>query len=289
MSADITTPTVALLGTGTMGAGMARNILAAGLPLRVWNRTPAKAEPLAEAGAKVAADAREAVAGADVIVTMLYDEQSVADCIESVEATEGTVWIQSSTVGVEGAERLGRLAADRGLVYVDAPVLGTRKPAEDGTLTVLASGPDEAAERCAPVFDAIGVRTLWLGTAGAGSRLKLAANLWVGTIIEGVSEALALATGLGVDPQQLLDVLKGGPLDAPYVQLKGAAMLAGEFSPAAFRLAGAAKDFGLITEAARNAGLDLAVAEAIARRFAHGVDAGHGDLDMSALFLTAKP
>jgi 3-hydroxyisobutyrate dehydrogenase len=279
-------PTVALLGTGTMGAGMARNIAGAGIPLRVWNRTRAKAEPLAEAGATVADSAADAVRGADVVITMLFDVESVeaalGDARDGLGA--GTVLLQQSTVGVAGADRLAGLAEELGLVYVDAPVLGTKKPAEDGALVVLASGPNDARARVEPVLEAIGSRTVWVGEAGQGTRLKLVANSWVLTVVEGIAEALTLATSLGVEPRQFLDVVKGGAMDAPYVQLKGAAMLAGDFAPA-FGLDGAAKDAGLIVEAARAAGADLGVLEAVQQHFARALDAGYGDLDMSATYL----
>ena len=141
---------------------------------------------------------------------------------------------------------------------MDAPVLGTRKPAEDGALVVLASGPEPVRDRVAPVLDAIGSRTMWVGEAGAGSRLKLAANAWVFTVVEGVAESLALTRDLGLDPRLFLEAVQGGALDAPYVQLKGGAMLDGAFDPA-FALAGALKDAELILEAGRGAGLDLGV------------------------------
>nr|WP_085870979.1 MULTISPECIES: NAD(P)-dependent oxidoreductase [unclassified Nocardioides] len=279
-------PTVALLGTGTMGAGMARNIAAAGLPLRIWNRTPEKARPLADV-ATVAETVADAVAGADIVVTMLFDRESVAATIaEAGEAlASGALWIQSSTVGVEGTEELARLASDLGLAYVDAPVLGTKKPADDGALVVLASGPDETRERAQPVFDAIGSRTLWVGAGLEASRLKLVANAWVFTVVEGVAESLALARDLGVDPRLFLDAVKGGALDAPYVQLKGAAMLDGELAPA-FRLEGALKDVDLILAAAAGAGVDLGLMPGIRAHFARAVDAGDGDLDMAATYRT---
>ncbi len=280
-------PTVALLGTGTMGAGMARNIAAAGLALTVWNRTRSRAEPLAEVGAVVAASAAEAVRGADVVVTMLFDTDSVvAAMAEAREGLgDGAVWLQQSTVGVAGTERLAGLAAELGLVYVDAPVLGTRKPAEDGALVVLASGPDSARDVVEPVLAAIGARTVWVGEVGQGTRLKLVANSWVLTVVEGIAESLTLAKALGVDPQHFLDVVKGGAMDAPYVQLKGAAMLAGDFTPA-FGLDGAAKDADLIVTAARGAGADLGVLEAVQAHFARALADGHGDQDLSATFLS---
>ena len=192
--------------------------------------------------------------------------------------------LQQSTVGVDGADRLAGVAEKLGLVYVDAPVLGTRKPAEEGALTVLASGPAEVRDRVEPVLDAIGSRTIWLGAAGQGSRLKLVANSWVLTVVEGIAESLTLAKALGVEPAAFLDVVKGGAMDAPYVQLKGSAMLEGNFEPA-FGLDGAAKDAGLIVAAARAAGADLAVLEAVQGHLARAVDAGHGGLDMAATYL----
>jgi 3-hydroxyisobutyrate dehydrogenase len=279
-------PTVALLGTGTMGAGMARNIAGAGIPLRVWNRTRAKAEPLAEVGAVVADTAAEAVRGADVVLTMLFDVDSVASALEEARdgLAEGTVLLQQSTVGVDGTERLARLAEELGLVLVDAPVLGTKQPAEAGKLVVLASGPESTRDLLAPVLDAIGARTTWVGEAGQGTRLKLVANSWVLTVVEGIAEALTLAGALGVDPRAFLDVVKGGAMDAPYVQLKGAAMLAGSFDPA-FTLAGALKDVDLVIEAAAGTGTDLGLIPGVRDHLARGVEAGHGDLDMAATYL----
>jgi 3-hydroxyisobutyrate dehydrogenase len=277
-------PTVALLGTGTMGAGMARNIAAAGFPLRVWNRTPGKAEAL-DGVATVASSAAEAVDGADIVVTVLFDLDAVVETLSGARSAlrEGTVWIQCSTVGVAGAEQLAGLAADLGLTYVDAPVLGTKKPAEDGALVVLASGPEDVRGRVQPVFDAIGSRTVWVGEAGTASRLKLVANAWVFTVVEGVAESLALARDLGVDPRLFLEAVKGGALDAPYVQLKGAAMLADDLAPA-FRLGGALKDVDLILAAAQEAGADLALMPGIRAHFERAVEDGHGDLDMAATY-----
>jgi 3-hydroxyisobutyrate dehydrogenase len=278
----MTTPRVALLGTGIMGHGMARNIVEAGIPLTVWNRTPDKAAGL---GADVAPSPGDAVRGAGVVVTVLSDAEVVEGVVRQAAPTAGTIWLQQATVGVAGCERLAAVAEELGLVYVDAPVLGTKGPAEAGQLTVLASGPDEVREAVTPVLDAIGARTLWLGAAGAGSRLKLVMNSWVLTIVEGVAESLTLARALGLDPQQFLDVVRGGGLDAPYVQVKGAAMLSGDFE-AQFPLWGAAKDARLIEEAAAGAGVDLAIVSAARRHFERAMADGHGDLDMVATYLS---
>lgn len=278
-------PVVAFLGTGTMGAPMARNVAAAGLETRVWNRTAARAEPLADV-ATVCAGVAEAVEGADVVVTMLYDADSVAATMEQARGSLAAtaVWVQQSTVGVEGSDRLAALAADLGVAYVDAPVLGTKEPAEKGALVVLASGPEELRERVAPVLDAVGSRTTWVGPVGAGSRLKLAANAWVLSVVQGVADSLTLARELGVDPRAFLDAVSGGALDAPYVQLKGAAMLDGEHD-ASFALSGGVKDAGLILDAARGAGVDLALVPGVHERMRAADQAGHGDLDLSATYL----
>lgn len=281
-----TNPTVALLGTGTMGAGMAASIARAGLPLRVWNRSREKAEPLAGVGAVIAGSPAEAVEGADIVLTMLFDAEAVAATMEQARGSlaPGAVWVQQSTVGVEGSDRLVALARDLGVAYVDAPVLGTRKPAEDGALVVLASGPQDVRERVTPVFDAIGSRTLWLGAAGEASRLKLAANAWVITVVEGIAESLALTRSLGLDPHLFLQAVAGGAMDAPYVQLKGTAMIEGDFAPS-FSIDGAAKDGDLIVAAARGAGVELAVVEAARDHLARARAAGHGGQDLSATYL----
>jgi 3-hydroxyisobutyrate dehydrogenase len=276
--------TVAVLGTGIMGAPMARNLLAAGFPVRAWNRTAERAAPLAEAGAVVASSPAEAAAGATIVLTMLTDADAVLETAQDALAG-AEVWVQMSTVGVEGAERCAALAADAGVALVDAPVLGSRQPAEDGALTVLASGPDELRERVDPLFDALGARTWWLGEAGSGQRLKLVANTWVLAVVEGLAETVLLAEGLGVPPQSFLDAIAGGPLDCGYAQLKGRAMIERSFPPA-FPLRHAAKDLRLIEDAAERHGLDVPLVRAISERFAEGVAAGHGDLDMSATLLT---
>jgi len=279
------TPTVALLGTGTMGTGMARNIAGAGLPLRVWNRSSDRAKALNDV-ATVADSVAAAVQGADIVLTMLYDADSVAETMEQAREHLGddTIWLQQSTVGVAGCDRLVGLAMDLGVRLVDAPVLGTRKPAEDGALVVLASGPRDARATVDPVFEAIGGRTLWLGEAGDGSRLKLAANAWVATVLEGVAESLAFTRDLGLEPALFLEAIAGGAMDAPYVRLKGKAMLSGQYEPA-FKLAGALKDVDLILAAAKAAGTDLGLMPAIRDHLARAVDAGHGDLDMAATYI----
>jgi 3-hydroxyisobutyrate dehydrogenase len=276
--------TVAVLGTGIMGAPMARNLLAAGFPVRAWNRTAEKAAPLADAGAVVARTPAEAAEGAQVVLTMLSDADAVLDSV--ADALDGPdVWVQMSTIGIEGGERCAALASERGVAFVDAPVMGSRQPAEEGALLVIASGPAELRDRVDPLFDAVGARTSWVGEAGAAQRLKLVNNAWVVAVVQGLADTLVLAEGLGVEPQAFLDGIAGGPLDSGYAQLKGKNMVARDFPPA-FTLRLAAKDLRLIVEAASRYELDLPLLSATAGRFAEGVAAGNGDLDMSATFLT---
>jgi 3-hydroxyisobutyrate dehydrogenase len=280
-------PTVALLGTGTMGAGMARNIAAAGLPLRVWNRTTERARPLADVGAQVCESAADAVRDVDVVVTVLWDAASVEQVLREVGdgLRPGTVLAQLSTVGVDGAARLDDVARELELRHVDAPVLGTKQPAEQGALVVLASGAEAQDVRSlvTPVFDAIGSRTVWLGAAGQGSRLKLAANAFVISLVAGIAQSVALTRELGLDPALFLEAVGGGAMDAPYVQLKGKTMIGRDFT-SAFGLDGALKDAELIAAASRDAGLDTTLIDALRQAQRRLVEDGHGDEDLSAIY-----
>lgn len=284
-------PVVALLGTGIMGAAMGRNVARRGMPLRVWNRTRERAEPLAADGAVVAASPAEAVADADVVVTMLDDGDTVravmADAAPALR--RGAVWAQMSTVGVAAVAPLAELAAAHGVVFVDAPVQGTKQPAEQGTLVILAAGPQPARDALAPVFDAIGQRTVWVGedgAAGGGSRLKMVTVSFSLAVTTAVAEALALAEGLGVDPRLFGEVVGGGPMDSPYVQVKSRAIIAGDYTPS-FATRHAAKDTGLIVEAATAAGVKVDGAAASHARFQRAVAQGHGDEDMAATYFAS--
>ena len=285
--------TVAVLGAGgTMGKAMARNVMAAGMAVRAWNRTRWRAADLAAEGAHLAATPAEAADGADVVLTMLADGDAVIGAMDgddgALAATaHGAVWLQASTIGEAATARCLALAAEAGVPFVDAPVLGTKQPAEQGALIVLASGPEELRERVRPVLEAVGQRTMWVGEAGAGTRLKLVTNAWILAVVEGAAEAVALAEGLGLDPGLLLEAVEGGPLDLPYLRMKAASMRDRDFAPS-FRLALAAKDAGLVEEAAGGRGLDLPLVGTIARRLAEGA-AAHGDEDVGATYLTSAP
>jgi 3-hydroxyisobutyrate dehydrogenase len=280
--------TIAALGTGVMGAPMARNLVRAGHDVRVWNRSPEKAAPLGDDGADVRDDPAAAAAGADVVMTMLADADAVLDVVRRAGLAEGQIWWQASTIGLDGTEHCEALAQETGATLVDAPVLGTRLPAEEGKLVILASGPDEALDACAPLFDAVGQRTMRLGAAGIGTRLKLAVNSWVLAVTQGTAETIALAQALELDPAWVFQALEGGALDLPYFRMKGKLMLDDEF-PASFALALAAKDARLVAEAATRHGADLPIAQAIAERFAQATEAGHGDEDMAATYRLSRP
>jgi 3-hydroxyisobutyrate dehydrogenase len=283
---------VAVLGTGIMGAAMARNLIKAGMEVRAWNRSPEKAEPLAGDGATTVADSpAEAAEGADFLLTMLADADTIADVVDGgvlSALSDGGVWLQMSTVGIEGTERLGELAAGSGVAFVDAPVLGTKAPAEGGQLIVLASGPEEVRERSEAVFKPMASKVVWLGEAGAGSRLKLVVNNWIVGLLGVLAETISLAEATGVDPERFLETIEGGPLGLPYAQIKGNMMIEEQF-PTSFSLKLARKDAALVLDAARANGLEMVVAEAVAARFDDAISSGHGDEDMAAVYEATKP
>ena len=281
---------VAVLGTGTMGAPMARNLARAGLPVVAWNRTSAKAEALASDGVRTAAAVSFAGGDLRADVTMLADAAAIEEVLGRPEGVlaalpGGASWIQMSTVGVPGVGRLAELAADRGVGFVDAPVLGSSGPAERGELVVLASGPDELRDACAPIFDAVGRRTLWLGPAGLGSRLKVVVNAWLMATTAALGETVALAEKLDVDPALFLEATDRGAVAARYVDLYGPAMAAREF-PLSFPLELATKDAGLALEAAGE-GAALRVFEATHAQFARAQELGHGRRDWAAVVCAA--
>jgi 3-hydroxyisobutyrate dehydrogenase len=284
---------VAVLGAGgTMGFPIARNLARAGMSVAAWNRSPDKAAGLAADGVRLADTPAAAAAGADLVLTMVSDADAVLACMEGERGAatvmaSSAAWVQLSTVGEIGTDECIRLAADRDLLFFDAPVLGTRQPAEQGALVVLASGPAAERDRVQPVFDVIGQKTIWVGDAGAGTRLKLVANSWVLSVVEAGAETIALAEGLGLRQELLFEALDGGTLDLPYLRIKAAAMAQRSFDPA-FRLALAAKDAGLVEEAADRRDLDLPVLRAIRQRLDEGARQ-HGDQDISATFLTSAP
>jgi 3-hydroxyisobutyrate dehydrogenase len=281
---------IALLGTGIMGAGIGRNLAKAGLEVRAWNRTRERAEPLAEEGARICDSPSEAVDGADALLTILSDGDAVAEVADSAlaAARDDAIWLQMSTVGLARTDEFAERAAEAGIVYVDCPVSGTRKPAEEGKLVVLASGPAEAISAAHPVFEAIGSKTVEAGDeAGDATRLKLVINTWLLSLTAGLAETIAVADSLGVDAKQFLEVIEGGPMDSAYAQMKGGLMLSREYETS-FPLRLAHKDARLVVEAAGD-GSDLTIARAARKLFAEAEQMGRGDDDMAAVYEAANP
>ncbi|MEV4578280.1 NAD(P)-dependent oxidoreductase [Nonomuraea jabiensis] len=280
---------VSVLGTGIMGAAMARNLARAGHTVHAWNRSRDKAEPLAAEGVHIAGTPAAAVRDADVVLTMLYDGAAVLEVMRQAAPAlrPGTAWVQSTTAGLDAIAELAAFAREHGLVFYDAPVLGTRQPAEAGQLLVLAAGPGESRQTVTPVFDAVGARTVWTGEDGAdagATRLKLVANSWVLAATNAAGEVLALAKALGVDPQSFFDAIDGGPLDMGYLRVKTGLVLEGRLTPPSFAVTTAAKDAHLIVEAGEQHGVRLDVAAASAARFDRAAAQGHGDEDMAAAY-----
>ena len=281
MSGSVNT---AVLGTGIMGSAMARNLAAAGLSTTVWDRSEQAVAPLVAAGARAAGSAAEAVRDAGVVITMLPTAEVVESAVFGEGVAEafarGAVWAQMGTIGfaaiAEIADRLSRLRPD--VLLVDAPVSGSKGPAEAGQLLILASGPHAAEAPLAPVFSAIGRKTVWLGPAGQGSRMKLVVNAYMSVLIEGVAEALELASRLGVDPAEVAQAIEGGPLDAPIADAKLHKMQAGDFAPE-FPLEWALKDVDLAIAAAGSDRLPLL--EALSGQWHAAVQEGHGREDVS--------
>jgi 3-hydroxyisobutyrate dehydrogenase len=296
---------VAVLGTGIMGQGVVRTLLREGHDVTAWHRTRDKAEPLADVGATVVDTAREAVDGAEVVVTVLFDGEAVlsvlreatsaADATAATSASDATagpgteadgpVWVQASTIGAADTARVVDLAAERGVPLVEAMMLGTKKPAETGTLVMLAAGAPDLLARVQPVLDAMGAKTITAGeSVGQGTALKLAANAWIASVTAAAAQSLALTRSLGLDPQLFLDAIEGGQADTPYAHIKGASMIAGEY-PAQFALDGLRKDVSLMREAATaaDAGFDTSLLEALAGLYGTASDRGHGGDDIAAV------
>jgi len=276
---------VAVLGIGTMGHGMAISALRAGIPTIVWNREPETTRDLAALGAEVAESAADAARRAAIVVTMVTD----ADAVVSIAGDQGmlaalspgAIWVQMSTIGVTGIERVAAMVADQrpDVTLVDAPVSGSKEPAERGQLTVFASGPDEVRSRVAPLFDALGQRTIWVGAVGAGSGVKLVNNTWLAFAAEGVSASVALARRLGLETETVLDVLGGGPLMSPWQAAKLQRIAKDDFS-AQFALSLALKDVHLALQAAGNR---LAPLACLADEWQQVVDHGLGGEDLTVV------
>ena len=284
------TTTVTVLGTGIMGTAIARRLRAAGFEVTVWNRTIEHARPLTGDGIGVEPHLARAVERADVVLTMLVDAEAVLEVADGwlPHAAEDTVWVQSGTIGVEGTARAQALAEDHALRFVDAPVLGTKGPAEHGQLTVLASGPDELLSALSPVFEAYGAKTVRAGTrAGAGTALKLACNTWLACLTAGTAQAMKIAAVLGLEPRLFLEAIGGSTSDSPYAQAKGREILAGDYDPQ-FATNGLLKDLRLAHSAVAGE-LNETLLTTLTGLFDETAELGRGDEDVAAVAYAFAP
>jgi 3-hydroxyisobutyrate dehydrogenase len=265
---------------------MAASALRAGLPVIVWDRRIEAAGDLAELGAQVARTAADAARRAAIVVTMVTDADAVISIARDqgmlAALAPGAIWAQMSTIGVAGIEAVAALAsAERpDVMLLDAPVSGSKDPAERGQLTIFASGPGEARSRVAALFGALGQRTIWVGQAGAGTRVKLVNNTWLAFATEAVAASVALARRLGLETGTVLDALGGSPLVSPWQAAKLHRVASGEFS-AQFALSLAVKDVRLALQAAGDGRLE--VLACLADEWQQAVDQGLGDQDLTVV------
>jgi 3-hydroxyisobutyrate dehydrogenase len=277
---------VAFLGIGTMGHAMATRALWAGIPTIVWNRDPNATRGLAERGAVVADSAADAARRAAIVVTMVTDLNVVLAIAKDqgmlAALAPGAIWVQMSTIGDAGMKRVESLVrAERpDVVLIDAPVSGSKEPAEQGQLTIFASGPDSVRSRLGPLFDALGRRTIWVGPVGTGSKLKLVANTWLALAAEAVNVSVALAHQLGLETETLIDALSDGPLVSPWQAAKLERIARDDFS-VQFALSLALKDVHLALE---DAGSERFVSlAALAEEWQEVVGLGFGESDLTVV------
>lgn len=279
---------VGFLGLGTMGLPMATNVAKAGFPLTVWNRTASKAQPLLSLGAKAGKGPAQVAAEVDVVVTMVSRPQDVEQIVLGPDGVadglrSGGALVDMSTVSPATSRKLaGAVAAKQG-EFLDCPVVGSKGPATDGTLVILAGGLAQTLAKCRPVLSAMGKTIIHAGNVGSGSALKLATNLLLGHLMAGFSEALALSTRAGLDPSRLLEVIEASTFHSPWYRGKGTPMLRGDFSTH-FALKHMEKDFTLMRQLADEVGAALPVTDAVRAAFSQAEAAGFGEQDYSALF-----
>lgn len=274
---------VAVLGLGTMGAAMATRLADTDLKVTVWNRSPKRTEPFRNGPARVADSPALAVEGADAVLTMVFDAVALDEVMATAlpAMSKGAIWMQSSTIGPAAAGQQAEKAARAGVRYVDAPMLGTKGPAEQGTLKALVAGDPEAIQQLEPVLDAVASDTLRAGEAApAASALKVAMNTWIATITAGIGQAMTVAQRLGVDPALVLDALEGTGVDSPYAHIKGKTILADDFTPS-FDVAGILKDLRLASS--QTDGISPELLDALEALYARAAE-NDGGQDIAAVW-----
>jgi glyoxylate/succinic semialdehyde reductase len=279
---------IGFVGLGIMGNAMATNLVNGGFDVTVWNRTPEKSALLAEKGARVAATPREAAETSDLVIAMLSDSaavESVRDGDNGIVAGlhAGSGYVDMSTIDAETSIESARLAHSKGALFLEAPVAGSKKPAEDGTLTIMAAGDRQLYETAMPAFEKLGKKIMFIGETGSAAKMKLANNLVMGGVLVALCEGLALASASGIDPQHLLEVLDSGAVSNPMFRLKGPQILTnGEFPPA-FPLKHMQKDLRLALRLAEEFGQPLYSTATVNELFKSALAGGLGDCDLAAV------
>jgi len=259
---------VGLLGVGLMGSAMARRLLDQEIEVVAWDRNSEQVRALEARGGETAQTASEVVRNAGVVITMLPTAEIVLDVVEPLldDWPKDTIWLQMSSVGAAEADQLTQAARAHAVSLVDAPVSGSTHPAEEGQLTILASGPDSARSAVEPIFDALASRVLWVGEVGMGSRLKLAANHWMITMVAGLAESMHLCRAMGLDQEQFIALLDGGPLGSAYAMQKLDEMRHRKY-PAGFPVRLALKDLELVREVQESSGTTMPLLDVVLERF----------------------
>ena len=275
---------VGLLGVGLMGSAMARRLLEREIAVTAWDRNPEALRELEARGGEPAQQPGEVVSAAGVVITMLPTADVILEVVEPLldEWPENTIWLQMSSVGAAEADELARVAGAHGVRIVDAPVSGSTQPAEQGQLTVLASGPDSVRTAVEPIFDALASRVLWVGDAGMGSRLKLAANHWMITMVAALAESMRLCEAMGLDQRHFVALLDGGPLGSPYAMQKLGEMQRHDY-PAGFPVRLALKDLELVREVEHSAQAKMPMLDVVRERVT-AANREHADEDVAAIY-----
>jgi 3-hydroxyisobutyrate dehydrogenase len=267
-----------------MGSAMGRRLLDQGIEVVAWNRSPERAIALEERGARRADAPTEVVLGANVVITMLPTAPIVLDLVEPLldDWPQETIWLQMSSVGAAEADQLVEVAQAHDVALVDAPVSGSTHPAEEGELTILASGPDSARAPVEPVFAALGSRVLWVGEAGMGSRLKMAANHWMIAMTAALAESMHLCQAMGLDQRRFIELLDGGPLGSAYGLQKLDEMRRHDY-PVGFPVRLALKDLELVREVEQSSKAAMPVLDVVLDRFLTANE-DHADEDLAAVY-----
>jgi 3-hydroxyisobutyrate dehydrogenase len=286
-------PTVGLIGLGLMGGPMGQNLLKAGFPLVVWNRTKAKADELVRAGAKLAADPRRVAEQADVLITIVSDPAALEEVLWGSGGGKrndgalgglrrGSTYIDSSTVSPDLERRVAGACAERGVDFLDAPVTGGTWGAAKGELVFMIGGKAEVLERVRPVLEAVGKKFFLLGPNGAGQTVKLGMNLLLALQVDAFAEALALVTSAGVPAEKLVEVMQSSMARSGVLDVKAPMIVKGEF-PASFPLRLMHKDMRLALELAREHGVALPSGTAAYATYSAVKDSSKDDPDFAAV------